>query len=86
MLIEALLKAAESFPTHPLLVHPLTPTFVRFLGKYQDNNPGFPPPGFQPDIEFLDDIWELYQRYTFSQLFLQQLELFPRGVWPPNSY
>jgi len=86
MLTEALLKATESFPKHPLVNHPLTETFVRFLSQYQDNNPGFPPPEFYPDIEFLDDIWELYQRYLMQQLFIQQLELFPRGIWPPNSH
>jgi len=86
MLTEALLKATESFPKHPLVNHPLTETFVRFLAQYQDNNPGFPPPEFHPDIEFLDDIWELYQRYLMQQLFIHQLELFPPGVWPPNFH
>jgi len=76
MLIEALLKAAESFPTHPIVNHPITPTFIAFLGQFQDNNPGFPPPGFHPDIEFLDDLWESYQRYVYVKLNLCQLALF----------
>jgi len=75
MLIEALLKAAESFPTHPIVNHPITPTFSRFLAQYQDTNPNFPPPGFHPDIEFLDDLWEMYQRYVFVTLNISQLPL-----------
>jgi len=75
MLIQALLKVAEDFPTHPMVTHPLTPTFRAFLAQYQDNNPHFPPPGFRPDIEFLDDLWELYQRYVLVKLGINQLAL-----------
>jgi len=73
MLTEALLKAAESFPTHPIVAHQLTPIFREFLGQYQDNNPGFPPPGFHPDIEFLDDLWELFQAFSTLRLKIVQL-------------
>jgi len=75
MLVEALLKAAEDFPTHPIVTHQLTPTFTAFLAEYQDNNPDFPPPGFRPDIEFLDDLWELYERYVLVKLDIHQLSL-----------
>jgi len=75
MLVEALTLAMEDFPTHPFLTHILTPTFSAFLAQYQDNNPDFPPPGFRPDIEFLDDLWELYQRYVMARLDIHHLFL-----------
>jgi len=75
MLVEALRIATVDFPKHPIVAHPLTPTFAAFLGQYQDNNPDFPPPRFRPDIEFLDDLWELYQRYVLVKLNIHQLSL-----------
>ena len=68
MLIEVLAQTRKTHPSHPLVNQPLTESFMTFLAEFAENNPAFPPPGYSPDMEFLDDVWELWLKYVFLRI------------------